>query len=274
MTNIQLVYEQWKEIWEIGNPKPRMQLSLFFKLQIIPALGSVLLSGTRTGNVVAELGSFSSFGQKLNYLGMTEDVFTGLEALLTFLTFECAIFLAGTLITENSTDDSKVNWSQLFLWVSLIPVLLANIYPGLTPLFDLIDERIVTYLHTVVNSVVGVSTTLIVFVSGRVIKSSFLKARTLYEHELREWDTKRKRAWVSSNELKTYKKQPKQQTKKLVTSPILTYMQNNGQSVNLAELPQKLGVSEADIFTQVKQLEKEGNIVRRGMQLELTNNGK
>jgi hypothetical protein len=183
-------YDEWLKGWELANPQPSLPSrdQLLNVLQIGVVIGSIVLSGTRTGNVVADIGTFADFGSKIAYLGLGRGAFIAAEAVLAFVTFDVGVLLAGYL-TGEETEDTK--WYYALLVASLIPALVANMFPAIS----LLGSDWAETAQAITNTVVGIATPIMSFVAGRVLGV----VRTRGTNELKtltvEWETKRNNAW-------------------------------------------------------------------------------
>jgi hypothetical protein len=183
-------YQEWLKGWELANPQPSLppKDQLLNVLQIGVVIGSIVLSGTRTGNVVADIGTFADFGSKIAYLGLGRGAFIAAEAILAFVTFDVGVLLAGYL-TGEETEDSK--WYYALLVASLIPALVANMFPAIR----LLGPGPAETAQAITNTVVGIATPIMSFVAGRVLGVVRTRGTNELKVLMREWETKRNNAW-------------------------------------------------------------------------------
>lgn len=259
------IFSVWEKKWTLVNPKPELPSSdnLLVFIQTSVVLGSVILSGTRTGNVVSDIGSFADFGSKIGYLGLSRGVFTAIEALLAFVTFDAGILLAGYL-----TGDEKANrdWYWGLLIFAMIPALFANALPGL----GLINEQFKSSWQVIVDITVGICTPAMAFVSGRVLGAVRNARRCKKELMLSSWQKRKKNAWLRSAEYRGAVGKAKKVSKKpkVGNQDVLSLISENG-GTTVIELAEQLGKSQAEIIAVVSGLSRQGKVLYEGSRVSL-----
>jgi hypothetical protein len=260
---LELQYEEWLKGWELANPQPSLPSrdQLLNVLQIGVVVGSIVLSGTRTGNVVADIGTFADFGSKIAYLGLGRGAFIAAEAILAFVTFDVGVLLAGYL-TGEETEDTR--WYYALLVASIIPALVANAFPAVS----LLDRVTVETAQAVTNTIVGVATPVMSFVAGRVLGV----VRTKGVRELRilvvDWEVKRNNAWKYH-----YNKYIKPTSASVVSIPQeVVVSSDNGSAgprvmgaleagpLSLQALADAVSLSRADVIPVVSDLSQKGRV--------------
>lgn len=261
------IYDTWQVKWELANPKPEIPARdiLLYSMQIVVATGAVFLSGSRTGNAVARIGSLAEFGSRISYLGLNEGIFSTFEAFLAFATFDAGILLAGYLTGDNKASK---RWYWVLFAASIIPALSANILPGLE-LIGLEEKG-----HVITDVIIGVFTPFMAFVAGRVIGATERERQFQITSLLGGWEEKKKRAWERSRDYRDFLKAPKKQKKiKVEDKPetdirqaIIDYINGNGAK-HIDELSSHFEMAKSEVLAIVMELEKESLVIREGFKV-------
>lgn len=271
VADLNQLYLQFENRWTLGNPKPTPPTKdvLLFALQIAVAIGAILLSGSRTGNAVSEIGSLTAFGERLVSLIGLGTQFTALflasEAVLGFVTFDAAIFLAGYLTGDNGASQ---RWYWVLLVVAVIPALFANVLPGVM-LIEGLGKPFIVF----VDVLIGIATPIMAFVAGRVIGASRNKMHLENDKRQAEYEKRRKAAWERSSEYRSRlnvkakpKAEPKPKPEKSVDNlpdRIIKYL-DEVREAELETLQSELGVEQQTLRTEVLRLHQAGKIERNG----------
>lgn len=264
------LYVQFEARWELQNPKPSPPMSdtLLLVLQIAVAGGAILLSGSRTGNAVASIGSLQQFGNKLSSLiglgSQLAALFLAAEAVLGFVTFDAAIFLSGYL-----TGDRKAApvWYWVLLGIAIVPAVFANMLPGVM----LIGPKAGSIFTGIVDVLIGLCTPIMAFVSGRVIGVTRTRRLNLIEDELGLWADKKANAWRNSHEYRNWmslnvKTPQKKREPTNGRADIVAYLQKRGSGteVRIDELAEALGMSKGALSRDILRLVKDDEVERNG----------
>lgn len=274
------LYLQFENRWTLSNPKPKVAKDvLLFALQVAVAVGAILLSGSRTGNAVAEIGSLTAFGNRIVILLGAEEgwtaAFLAIEAALAFVTFDAAIFLAGYLTGDNGVSQK---WYWVLLVVAIIPALFANVFPGVA-----LDEGAGKTFLIIVDVTIGIATPIMAFVAGRVIGASRNQLRVSDEERDADYERRKKGGWDKSPEWKAYKAQaglnvkakpetePKPKSEKPIDNlpdRIMKYL-DEAREAELETLQSELDVEPQTLRTEVLRLHQAGKIERNGTRVWL-----
>lgn len=255
-------YEAWREPWELANPAPALPKrdSLLQFLQIGVVVGSIVLSGTRTGNVVAEIGTFADFGAKLG-LAAGHGIFIAVEAVLAFITFDVGVLLAGYLTGEES-DDTR--WYKVLLVSSLLPALVANVVPAI----GLAGKQYQETAEVFTNALIGIATPIMAFVGGRVLGVSRTRHSKSISLLVLAWETSRNNAW--RYHFSRYIK-PKMGEVAELAQPLSVVSDNGGLKakivsvlglgpLSLQELAEATAVTRTHLIPTVSELAEKGSV--------------
>lgn len=262
------IYNTWQVKWELANPRPKIppRDTLLYSMQIVVATGAVFLSGSRTGNAVARIGSLAEFGSRISYLGLNEGIFSTFEAFLAFATFDAGILLAGYLTGDNKASK---RWYWVLFAASIIPALSANILPGLE-LVGLEEKG-----HIVTDVIIGLFTPFMAFVAGRVIGATERERQFLITSLVGGWEDKKKRAWERSRDYRDFLKAPGKKKKVKVEEgkpkpdirqAMIDYINGNGAK-HIDELASYFEMAKGKMLALVMELEKENLVIREGFKV-------
>jgi len=259
-------FKEFEELWTLTNEKPT-ENSVRDKFAIwsirIVLVGAMGLSGTRTGSMVAETEQLARFFAMLGTPEYISWMFTGLEAVLAFLTVEVGMFLAGYLLGDRETTDRK--WYLYFTIAAIFPAFVSNIGPG----FRLVGESVFSYWLVVVNVVVGLSTIALALIGGRVMAVIENEFSGKYRQVIEVWEDKRQKAWYRSKEYRALRLLNTQEVKETPEQILLTAIRGNGQNVTIAALAKETGYSQSEVMKSLKALQKEKKVKVEGVNIEM-----
>lgn len=199
MQTIDQVYSDWEARWLLSNPRPTIELRDKFLdvLKYVVACGAIVLSGSRTGSVVASIGALSLFA---NQLGISSRAMSGIEAMLAFLTFDTAILLSGYILGD---DKASERWYVVLFFTALIPSLAANVSPS----FQLLGADVSVVAKFIVDIVVGICTPAMAFIAGRAIGATNNLRKKQMTMLLDAWQQRKNVAWTHSREYRKWIKE-------------------------------------------------------------------
>ena len=259
-------FNEFEELWTLTNERPT-ENSVRDKFAIwsirIVLLGAMGLSGTRTGSMVAETEQLARF---FIMLGTPESIswaFTGLEAVLAFLTVEAGMFLAGYLLGDRETTDRK--WYLYFTIAAILPAFVSNIGPG----FRLIGDTYFSFWLVVVNVVVGLSTIALALIGGRVMAVIENEFSVKYKEVIEVWYDKRQKAWYRSKQYRGLRKvEHTPDAKETPEQILLTAIMGNGQNTTIAALSKQTGMNQPEVMKSLKALQKDKKVIVEGVNIE------
>lgn len=264
-------YDRFVHRWERVNPAPSRPVAdvALIVLVGLVIVGAVVLSGTRTGAVVAETGGLSRFAE---YIGLSSPVFAGIDAVLAFLAFDAALLLAGYLRRDQKLD-ARLYW--VLLVAAAVPVFAANLLPAtrhFTPAFH--DGA-----RVVVDVIIGIATPLMAFVAGKVVRIVRENRSKEYQDASTQWSERKGRSWQASGEYKAYRREVGHSSSKTEKPAKVTgqfpsaaglptlaeFVEAKAGGMLISELARGLGVSRAEI---VAEAVKDDNLVLDGSKIK------
>ncbi len=261
MSDITELYKTWETRWELSHPRPKFTNdNLLLVMQVGVATGAILLSGSRTGNVVSDIGALSDFARRI---GVWSTPFSAIEAVLGFMTFDAGILLAGYLTGDDKAD---TRWYWVLFIASLIPALGANVYPGI----KLINSDVALWGKVTVDILIGLFSPIMAFVAGRVIGATKNAFNVKRNEALKVWETDKNTAWLRSPEYRNWNKEnlPKREVVRKLSGrrEEVVRLLKGGQK-RIPELARLMNLNETEMWGEILSLD--GDVVRDGDMVKL-----
>ena len=262
-------YNQFENVWGLANPTPNKETiePLLQGILVVVIVGSIIVSGSRTGNVVAEIGSLNSL---LTRVGLGSEFVTGLEGLLALMTVEAAILLAGYLWPSSDINEK---WTYGLFAAALIPAVVTNVYPGVSGLEKLIWGTVVIS-KTVTDLIVGLSAPILLFVAGRVVKQTTLKLKVSNQKKSKKYGKKKRVAWLASTQYKLLRKElgltkvpSVKASETVVAKPKINlnlYDYING-ATTISSLMEKSGLTRGEVISKLDELDGKVTVMGEGV---------
>lgn len=268
MPDIQRVYADWETRWLLSNPKPTIDLRDAFLsvLMYVVTAGAIVLSGSRTGSVVASIGALADFASKI---GVSPVAASGVEAILAFLTFDAGLLLAGYVLGDGKASE---RWYVVLLVTAALPSVAANVSPS----FSLLGLGMTAAI--IVDVIVGVCTPAMAFVAGRVIGATNNARKKKMSALIEAWQAHKNTAWTHSREYRSWNKKdtvvvdrplsisvitPEQPDR---SARIIETLRQHSGSMNVSDLARVLGDTNVNVLADVMQMK---DVVRSGSSITL-----
>lgn len=263
-------FNEFEILWTLTNERPNetdtKDIIALWSIRIV-LWGAMGLSGTRTGSMVAETEQLARFFIMLGTPESISWMFTGLEAVLAFLTVEVGMFLAGYLLGDRESTDRK--WYLYFTIAAILPAFVSNIGPA----FRLIGDNVFSFWLVVVNVIVGLSTIALALIGGRVMAVIENEFRGKHKQKLEAWEDKRQKAWYRSKEYRSLRKvEHTPEAKETTEQKIYTILTGNGSSVTVPAMAKQIGSSESEVMKALKVMQRDNKVNVEGVNItRLTN---
>jgi hypothetical protein len=283
---LQQAYNKFEQRWKNLHPisQSNVRDKFLYNLQIAVIIGAIILSGSRTGNAVASIGSLVTLAENANYFGLTSAFWKGAEAFITFITIEGALLLAGYLTGDHQSKDKR------WYWILFSIAFTASLFSNVLPAWEAIESYVPSIMGSgkiIVNVVIGLVAPIMVFVAGRtlgVIRNDML---TQQERKALEYENRKAKAWSSSTEYRAYKKSQEQEEQKqeepiIEEKEIEPDLSNNGRDGNeiinfirshrvtsVNELAYSFEMPKDEMLGKLKELETANLLEMNGTQITL-----
>lgn len=180
------VYTEWEANYKLSRPVPPYPHIDPYRIygQITIAIGAAILSGIQTGYSMMQVSPIVLIVDQFGLSNNAKMAAQGLILLVSFITFELTIFIAGLTL--------KYKEGKSWYWIEAGAAMFIAIITA-------IDVAIGLPVG-LVRSSLGLASPIITFIAGKAVASMRSEAKTDYDNEMQEYNRKKEASWKRSSE--------------------------------------------------------------------------